>query len=283
MSDEIANVQQAENWDGKEGAHWSTHADAYDESLRVYLTHLLDVAAIQPGDAVLDIGCGNGRSTIEAARAASSGRAVGVDLSSAMLARARDTARAEGVANVEFVQADAQVHGFEPGTFDLSISRFGVMFFADAVAAFTNIARALKPNGRIAWIVWRSLGENEVFSEIRGAIAIGRDLPVAPAGVPSPFGLADREFAMGALDAAGFSAIEFEPRNATYYAGADTDAAFAFLAGLGFTRFATDDLDDADRAHAFDALRATVDAHAGADGVRFDSACWLVTARRPAA
>src|SRR5262245_15825868 len=107
---EIANVEQAENWDGPEGAHWSAPADYYDRSLREHLTALLEVAAIQPGEAVLDVGCGNGRSTIDAARAAAPGRALGVDLSSAMLARARETASAEGQSNLEFVQADAQVH-----------------------------------------------------------------------------------------------------------------------------------------------------------------------------
>ena len=278
---EIANVQQAENWDGKEGAHWSAHADAYDRSLREHSAHLLRAAGIQSGERVLDIGCGNGRSTIDAARAASNGRAVGVDLSSAMLAHARDTARAEGVSNVEFVQGDAQVHAFDPATFDVTISRFGVMFFADPAAAFANVGRALKPGGRVMWIVWRSLADNEVFSCIRSAIAIGRDLPIAPAGVPSPFGLADPEFTRSGLAAAGFVDIELEACDATYDAGADTDAAFAYLSGLGFTRFATDDLDDADRKLAFAALRVTVDEHATPNGVLFDSACWLVAARRP--
>ena len=278
MSD-VANVDQAELWDGHEGAHWSKHADVYDASLREHLTHLLEVAGIQPAEAVLDIGCGNGTSTLDAARTAS--RALGVDLSSEMLARARGAAEAEGLTNVSFVQADAQVHRFEPDAFDIAISRFGVMFFADPVAAFTNIGRALKPGGRIAWIIWRSLPENEVFSEIRRAIAVGRDLPEPASGAPSPFGLADPGFTQQALSASGFVDIAFEARNAPYYAGTDADRAYGFLSTLGFTRFATQDLDDADQTRAFDALRATIDAHETPDGVVYDSACWLVTARRP--
>ena len=278
MSD-VANVDQAELWDGHEGAHWSKHADVYDASLREHLTHLLEVAGIQPAEAVLDIGCGNGTSTLDAARTAS--RALGVDLSSEMLARARGAAEAEGLTNVSFVQADAQVHRFEPDAFDIAISRFGVMFFADPVAAFTNIGRALTPGGRIAWIIWRSLSENEVFSEIRRAIAVGRDLPEPAAGAPSPFGLADPGFTQQALSASGFVDIAFEARNAPYYAGTDADRAYGFLSTLGFTRFATQDLDDADQTRAFDALRATIDAHETPDGVVYDSACWLVTARRP--
>jgi SAM-dependent methyltransferase len=278
---DIANVDQAELWDGHEGAHWSKHADEYDRSLREHLTHLLDVAGIQPGETVLDIGCGNGTSTIEAARAASTGQAIGIDLSSAMLARARETASRARHSNVEFVHGDAQVYPFDDGAFDLAISRFGVMFFSEPVAAFTNIGRALRPGGRVAWIIWRSLAENEVFSEIRRAIAVGRDLPEPAAGAPSPFGLADPEFTQQVLSASGFVDIAFEPRNAPYYAGTDADHAYAFLSTLGFTRFATQDLDDADRVRAFDALRATIDAHATSDGVVYDSACWLVTARRP--
>jgi SAM-dependent methyltransferase len=278
---DIANVDQAELWDGHEGAHWSAHADAYDASLRVHLELLLRAAAISPNESVLDVGCGNGASTLVAARTALPGRAVGVDLSSAMLARARAAAEAEGVANASFVQGDAQVHRFEPDAFDVAISRFGVMFFADPVAAFVNIGRALKPGGRIAWIVWRSLAENEVFSEIRRAISVGRNLPDPAAGAPSPFGLADTDFTERALAASGFVDIGFEPCDAPYFAGADADTAYAYLSALGFTRFATADLDDTDRTHAFDALRATIEAHATEDGVVFDSACWLVSARRP--
>jgi SAM-dependent methyltransferase len=278
---EIANVDQAASWDGPEGSHWSSHADRYDTSLREHLDLLQRIATIRSHEIVLDIGCGNGTSTIEAARAAVNGRALGVDLSSDMLARAQRSATAAGVTNVEFLQADAQVHRFDEATFDLALSRFGVMFFADPAAAFSNIARALKPGGRIAWIVWRSQAENEFFAEVRAAIAIGRDLPVPPSGVPSPFGLADPEYTERMLHAAGFTAIDIVPVDARYDAGTDPDAAYDFVRGSGFVRFATQDLDDADRDRAFDALRTMIHAHRGADGITFGTACWLVTATRP--
>jgi SAM-dependent methyltransferase len=280
---EIANVDQHASWDGPEGTHWSTHARHYDSSLREHLARLEEVAAVRPHESVLDVGCGNGTSTLDAARAASDGHALGVDLSSAMLARAREAAAAAGVTNAEFLQADAQVHPFAEASFDLAMSRFGVMFFADPVAAFRNLARALKPGGRIAWIVWRPLLENEFFSEVRAAVAVGRDLPVPPSGVPSPFGLADPAYTERSLRAAGFDAVDIVPTDAPYYAGADPDAAYEFVAGSGFVRFATQDLDDADRARAFDGLRTMIDAHATDDGISFDSACWLVTAVRPPA
>jgi SAM-dependent methyltransferase len=280
---DVANADQAASWDGPEGAHWSTNADHYDTSLRAHLTLLQGVAGIGTNESVLDIGCGNGTSTLEAARAASSGRAVGIDLSSAMLARARDAATAAGLTNAEFVQGDAQIYPFAETAFDVAISRFGVMFFADPLAAFTNLIGALEPGGRIAWIVWRSLEENEFFSTVRAALAVGRDLPSPPSGVPSPFGLADRDFTEQALRTAGFAEIELAPRNTRYYVGPDADDAYEFVKGSGFARFATQDLDDTDRGRAFDALRATIDAHATPEGVAFDSAVWLVTANRPRA
>jgi SAM-dependent methyltransferase len=281
--DEIANVDQAASWDGPEGTHWSTHADHYDTSLREHLALMERAAQIASHEAVLDIGCGNGTSTIAAARAASKGRALGVDLSSEMLAHARHTAQAAGVTNVDFLHADAQVQPLGDSAFDVAISRFGVMFFADPAAAFANIARALKPGGRIAWIVWRPLAENEYFAAVRDAIAVGRELPVPPSGVPSPFGLADPAFAEQRLREAGLDAIEIVPRDARYVAGTDADSAYEFVRGSGFVRFATQDLDDTDRARAFDALRTMIRDHTSSDGAVFDSACWIVTATRPPA
>jgi SAM-dependent methyltransferase len=280
---EIANVDQAASWDGPEGAHWSTNADRYDTCLREHLALLEATAGVGDDDRVLDIGCGNGTSTLNAARAAVRGHVVGIDLSTEMLARARDAASAAGLANVEFVAGDAQVYPFDPASFDVVISRFGVMFFADPVAAFTNVARALKPGGRIAWIVWRSLGENEFFSEVRAALAVGRDLPAPPSGVPSPFGLADRDYTERTLAEAGLASIELTPVNPRYFAESDADRAYEFVRGTGFTRFATQDLDEPDRERAFAALRQMLATHATSDGVVFDSACWLVTAVRPPA
>jgi SAM-dependent methyltransferase len=279
----IANVDQAASWDGPEGAHWSTNAGHYDTSLREHMALLRDVARVGHDERVLDIGCGNGTSTLDAARAAVRGQAVGIDLSGAMLARGRDAAAAAGLTNVVLVQGDAQVYPFDAASFDVAISRFGVMFFADPVAAFTNVARALKPGGRIAWIVWRSLAENEFFSKTRDALAVGRELPSPPSGAPSPFGLADRAFTERTLTAAGFDSIDLSPRNARYFVGADADEAYEFVRGTGFVRFATQDLDDVDRQRAFDALREMIDTHTTNDGIVFDSACWLVTARRPPA
>jgi SAM-dependent methyltransferase len=280
---EIANVEQAAAWDGPEGAHWTEFADQYDASLREYASPLLRVADIGADESVLDIGCGTGASTRSAARSASRGHVVGIDLSAEMLAKARSDAAAQGLANVTFVQGDAQVYPFDDAVFDVSISRFGVMFFGDPVAAFTNVGRGLRAGGRLAWLVWRTLAENEWFSEIRRAVAVGRDLPTPPPGAPGPFGLSDPDHTRELLHGAGFTDVAFERCDASYHAGTHADQAFRFVSTLGFTRMMISELSDTDRARALDTLRATIDEHTTADGVIYDSACWLVTAIRRAA
>jgi|tagenome__1003787_1003787.scaffolds.fasta_scaffold20930866_2 SAM-dependent methyltransferase len=277
---EVANVEQAQSWDGVEGDHWAANADRYDASLAEYNAHLQAGAHIAPHELVIDIGCGNGTTTLDAARAAREGGAVGIDLSASMLAKGRAAAAAAGLTNVEFVHGDAQVYPFEDGTFDVAISRFGVMFFDDPVAAFANIGRSLTTNGRLALIAWKPLGDNEWFSEIAHALAVGRVPPERPVGSPSPFGLSEPNFVREVLTAAGFTDVTFDTVDATYYAGSDPDDAYDYVRGLGFTRFQLRDLGPDDEARALQALRATVDAHAGPRGVMFASSSWLISARR---
>jgi SAM-dependent methyltransferase len=278
---EIVNVEQAQAWDGEEGDHWAAHAARYDVSLHVHNARLQAAAAIAARERVLDVGCGNGVSTRDAARSASAGRAVGIDLSSVMLALARTTAVDEGVTNVEFVHGDAQVYAFDEQSYDVVISRFGVMFFANPIAAFSNLFGAVTPGGRLALVVWKDLAENEWFAEMKEALSIGRDIPPPPPGVPSPFGLADAGFAHHVLASAGFTDIELDPFHAPVYAGDDVDDGYAYASDLGFTRRLLQDLDDTSKRQALDALRATIEAHRTDAGVVFDSACWLITATRP--
>src|SRR3712207_2152547 len=136
----IANEEMAAAWDGPEGDHWTEHAVRYESVGLGYWDALAAAVDIQSDDHIVDVGCGTGRSTRDAARLAKAGRVLGVDLSSRMLERARAAAGAEGLTNVRFEQADAQVHPFERRAFDLVMSSFGAMFFDDPVAAFTNLA-----------------------------------------------------------------------------------------------------------------------------------------------
>jgi SAM-dependent methyltransferase len=276
----IANVEQAKAWDGGEGEHWATHADRYERAGWRHEERFNEAGVVRPRDRVLDIGCGTGRSTRNAGRTATDGSAHGVDLSAQMLEEAQRRARAEGLTNVSFEQADAQVHAFEPGAYDLAISSYGVMFFNDPVAAFVNIAGALAPGGRLGLMVWRELGRNDWVSSIRGALAVGRQLPEPPPEAPTPFSFADPARVQRILGAAGFDAIELTPLDEPLDFGTDADDAYAFMSNIGIVHGLTQDLDDAKKAEALAALRATIDAHDTGEGVLFDSSSWLVTARR---
>ena len=140
---------------------------------------------VQPDDHVLDIGCGSGQTTREAARLARAGSALGVDISASAIERARELAQAQGVRNVTFERADAQVHPFPQERFDLAISRFGTMFFADPVAAFGNVGRALRPAGRLVMMVWQDRERNEWDVAIRQSLAGPAEAAAAVRGTGS--------------------------------------------------------------------------------------------------
>lgn len=277
----LANVEMAKAWDGDEGNDWTEYADRYEASGRYISPHLDLGALVASRSRVLDVGCGTGRLTLDAARLASSGLAVGVDLSSRMIAYAGDRARAEGAANVTFLQADAQVHPFEPAAFDVAISVFGGMFFKDPVAAFANVHRALTEGGRLALLAWRSLEENEWLQTMRSALALGRTLPAPPVGAPGPFGLADRDQVGEILSTAGFVDVDLTPVDEPIFLGRDADDAWTFaLRGMGIVRGLTGDLDTGDKQKALDNLRQAFDRAESAAGVLLPSAAWLITARR---
>ena len=181
-----SNAEQLRAWDGDEGAYWAANADRFDRGIAAYHDAFLAAADIGAADHVLDIGCGTGQTTRDAARAASSGSVLGVDLSSQMIDHARRRAAQEGISNVRFEQADAQVYPFETAAFDVAISRTGAMFFGDIVAAFTNIGRALRPSGRLTLLTWQPLPNNEWIREISTALAAGRDLPAPTARSAEP-------------------------------------------------------------------------------------------------
>ncbi|MDP9334095.1 MAG: class I SAM-dependent methyltransferase [Actinomycetota bacterium] len=144
------NERQTEQWNGVESNHWVEKAERYDRQLAPFADMLFERLTLAGTDRVLDIGCGCGATTITAAAQAQ--RAVGIDLSGPMLAVARNRAADAGLANVEFVEADAQVHRFVPASFDVVVSRFGVMFFDDPTAAFANLRGALADDGRLAFV-----------------------------------------------------------------------------------------------------------------------------------
>lgn len=275
-----SNAEALAAWDGNDGEYWVDNEQIFDRALERHDRPFLDAAAIRPGEQVLDIGCGNGQIARDAARLAAPGSVLGVDLSSRMVERARRRAQEQGIDNVTFVQADAQVHAFGQGEFDVAISRTGAMFFGDPGAAFTNIAGALTSGGRLALLVWRSLAENHWIRDFFAALAAGRDLPGPPPDAPGPFSMADPERVRPVLTASGFADVAFEAVDELMWFGHSADEAFRFVAGMGFTSFMLRDLAEESRERALADLRASLDAHATPEGVLYPSAAWIVTARR---
>ncbi|MEO5839824.1 MAG: class I SAM-dependent methyltransferase [Acidimicrobiales bacterium] len=278
MANVIANVDMAAAWDGDEGDDWATDWQRYDRAVAGYHRALLDHAAITRAAAVLDIGCGNGETTRAAARIAVEGSALGVDLSSRMLERARELTMAEGLPNARFAQADAQVHDFGSDRFDIVVSRFGAMFFADRQAAFTNIAGAMRQGCRLVMVAWQDVDNNEWISALRGALAVGRTLPSPPMGGPGPLGLADPDGVRVVLTNTGFGNVQIEPFDGPFWVGADADDAFAFTRRTGIVRGLLQGLDDADRARALAALQQVIIEHDTTEGVVFRSSVWLISA-----
>ena len=276
----IVNIEQAAAWNGDEGEVWTEQADRYDRAAAHHWQRLLDAERFVPTDRVLDIGCGTGKSARDVGRVVTGGEVVGVDLSAPMLELARSRAGADGLANVTFVQGDAQVHPFDAATFDVAISSFGAMFFGDPDAAFANIGRALRPGGRLALLAWRDLRENEWLLTLRGVLAMGRDLPFPPPDAPTPFSLADPARVRARLGGAGFGDITLTPIDEPIDFGPTVEEAREFARTMGIVRGLTDDLSDQQRAEGLAALGETLRAHAGPDGVHLASAAWLITARR---
>jgi SAM-dependent methyltransferase len=247
----------------------------YDSELARYQQRLWEALDVRSGDRVLDIGCGTGQITRDAARAAAPGTALGIDVSEPMLTPARQKAETEGLRNVDFVRGDAQVHAFPPEHFSLGVSRFGTMFFSDPVAAFANIGKALRPGARFVQLVWQAADRQEWHTAIRAALSPGHaSLPSAGA-----FTLADPYGVVDILTSAGFTAVDVVDAREPVYYGPDADRARAAVLQLGMAK-AVADLDPASAERALDRLHATLDAHDTGDGVWFDSRAWLVTARR---
>jgi len=211
---DTTNTEMGRYWNEVAGPRWVGRA-GLQEARNIEVAHLLQQAAApQPGERVLDIGCGTGATAIPfAAAVAPGGHVTGVDISEPMLTQARQNIEAAGAANVTLVQADAQVHRFPPDSFDLLISRFGVMFFADPVAAFTNLYAGLRNGGRLCMAVWASMADN-VHWRIPFEIAVkhvGAPAPVDPRE-PGPMAFRDPTYLRAILEQAGFADIDVAPR-----------------------------------------------------------------------
>ena len=247
----------------------------YDAELRLHTPVLCRAWGVQPRDQVLDIGCGTGQTTREAARTARAGSALGVDVAMSAIERARTLARAEGVRNIAFECADAQTHHFAPHRFDIAISRFGTMFFRDPVTAFTNIGRALHPDGRLVMMVWQAHHRNEWEVVVRRSLGYGGPA----AGEPDAFSLGDPVNVTKMLQAAGFTDVAFTDVDEPVYYGPNVAAALDWVSGFAGVGNALKRLDATAAARALDRLRGALAAHLRDDGVWLDSRAWIVAAR----
>jgi SAM-dependent methyltransferase len=256
---------------------WAEVREPLERQLAPLGQRALAALAPRPGECILDIGCGGGETVLELARAvAPDGAVVGIDLSAAVLAFARRAA--EGRERVRFVQADAEAYPFEPASFNAAFSRFGVMFFADPIAAFINIRRSLKPNGRMAFVCWRALEENQLdILPLRAASPHLPPLPAFDAEVAGPFAFANPDRVRGILERANFGEIEITAHDDQVGSG-DLDTMLMVCSQVGALGKILRESPEL-RAATLPAVRAALAAHDGADGVKLTAATWVVTAR----
>ena len=281
MSDDApaGNADQIAYWNAAAGETWVKLQDRLDLQLEPLGRRAQEALAPRAGERILDIGCGSGQTSLELARAvAPGGTVLGVDISQPMLDVARQ--RAAGLSGISFREADATTVPFEAGAFDAAFSRFGVMFFADPVAAFRNIAGALRPGGRLAFVCWRTPAENIFMSlplAAAPAVLPPRAEPPPPPATQGPFAFADPDRLRRILDAAGFAEIDILAHDQKISSG-DLDTTLDVALKLGPLGAMLRENPDR-RAVVIEAVRDALRPHVTPAGVELDSATWIVTAR----
>jgi len=273
------NEQQIEFWNGPSGERWAALQDSIDRNLGHITQGFIPFVAAKPGESVLDIGCGCGTTTLTFALAVQPGGSVaGVDISVPMLSVAR--ARAAAVnADIPFIEGDASIYDFQP-VFDLVVSRFGVMFFADPVAAFRNIRKAVAPGGRITFVCWRGLPENGwAATPIAAARPLLPPQETPDPHAPGPFAFADRERLNGILLDAGFNHIVIEKFDGHMEMGATVEDAAREALNIGPLARAAAEVDEALRERIRKVVAEAMVLYATPKGVRAPVACWFVRAQ----
>ena len=289
VPDEL-NDEQARLWNGPSGRAWVENQELLDQLYKPFESLIVEIASATPRRAVLDVGCGAGATTLAVARhprgAGGAGDAapdgaicVGVDISEPLIAAARARARRENTP-ATFICANAQTHPLEPATFDLIVSRFGVMFFDDPVAAFANLRRAARNGGELRVIPWRSAAENPFMTTAeRAAAPLLPNLPPRRQNAPGQFALADAQHTNSTLEASGWSDIDIRPIDVTCTMPA-TELA-RHVTRLGPVGLALQDADAETRARVTETVLAAFAPFVHGEEVRFTAACWMVAARNP--
>jgi SAM-dependent methyltransferase len=276
VADDDPNAAQADRWGGAAGRHWVEHEADYDRQLEEFDAALIHAAQLDAGSQVLDVGCGTGTTSIGAGRHAR--QVLGIDLSPVMIERAR--VRAARHANVDFQVADAQTAVLET-RFDVIISRFGLMFFADPRAAFENLRHALAPGGRLVTVCWQSLDRND-WMRVPGE-ALARVVPVgdlAEPGQPGPFSLGSADELTNLLGATGWGDVTVDGLTFPVPVGGarSLDDAVEFVRGGNLGRSALAGVSPTVERRALRCVRDALAPYMTADGVLLPSAAWLVRA-----
>jgi ubiquinone/menaquinone biosynthesis C-methylase UbiE len=275
------NADQIAYWNGPGGQRWADRQQAQDILLAPVADLLIDRAGPVPGERIIDVGCGSGATSIAFARkVGATGRVLGIDVSAPMLARARQTAPAELA--VDFALADATVYPFDPASFDLLASRFGVMFFAEPVLSFANMRKALRPSGRLAFACWREPRENPwMMAPLQAVYKHVPKLPQQGPEDPGPFAFASEERVHRILGAAGFSQIAMEPCPVSLdlAIGRGLDAAVQGALEIGPAARALEGHPPEVRAAATNSIREALSPFAMGQSVPLPASIWIVTAR----
>ncbi len=269
-------AEQASFWNGPGGQGWLASYDRIQRSIAGFSEDVLTAAAARSGEKVLDVGCGTGATTAELARAVGpGGHVLGVDISEHLVA----AARAQNLPNATFVVSDAGAHAFEPAAFDLLFSRFGVMFFADPVAAFRNLCRALKPEGRLVFVCWRTPQENPwALVPMRAATPFLPPFERPGPEEPGQYSFGDSARVERILTAAGFETPSFRALDRPVLLGRDIPYVLDSLRKFGPLSRLLADAAPGQVDKAMQAIGEALEPHVTADGIRLPGACWLVSA-----
>lgn len=265
-------------WNGDAGQAWVEAQQVLDAMFKPIEDILVQALSKEHDRQVLDVGCGTGSTTLAASRRlGGSGNCVGIDISESMIATARECAEREGL-NTAFICDDAQRHAFTSGSFDLIMSRFGVMFFDDAVAAFRNLRRAAHPHGRLRFIAWRGAEENPFMTAAENAArTVLPQLPVRRPDEPGQFAFGRQDRIRAVLEDSGWASIGIEALDVpcTFPESALT----GYLTRMGPLGRALQQADEAMRRKVIEAVRPAFDPYVRGELVCFKAACWDVSAR----
>ncbi|MGM3277337.1 methyltransferase domain-containing protein [Ralstonia sp. 24A2] len=269
---------QAALWNGHAGHAWVATQTALDQMFQPLENQLLEAVSAHRAQHVLDVGCGTGSTTLAVTRQlGDNGSCLGIDISAPMLQTARERAQREATP-ARFVCADAQTYAFEPAAFDMIVSRLGVMFFDDPVAAFTNLRRAARDSAALWFIAWRGPADNPFMTTAeRAAVPLLPNLPPRKPGAPGQFAFADRSRVTCTLAASGWTDIDIQPMD--FECVLPERELVPYLSRLGPVGLALQEVDAQTRARAVDAMRAAFEPYVQGTEVRFTAACWIAHAR----